>query len=74
MACCMPRDRRKGGGKEKKEKKRKEKKRRNLSPVTGRGRLLCYAEDPTLSRQSAHRWRQCYQPYALAAFYSTETY
>jgi hypothetical protein len=30
-------------------------------------------KDPTLSRQSAHRWRQGCQPYAVAALYSPET-
>jgi hypothetical protein len=30
-------------------------------------------EDPTLSRQSAHRWRSGCQPYASAALYSPET-
>jgi hypothetical protein len=28
----------------------------------------------TISRQSAHRWRQCCQPYAPAALYSPEKY
>jgi hypothetical protein len=31
------------------------------------------AKDPTLSRQSAHRWRWSYQPYAPAELYSPET-
>jgi hypothetical protein len=31
------------------------------------------AKDPTLSRQSAHRWRWGCQPYAPAALYSPET-
>jgi hypothetical protein len=30
-------------------------------------------KDPTLSRQSVHRWRQGCQPYAPAALYSPET-
>jgi hypothetical protein len=30
-------------------------------------------KDPTLSRQSAHRWRQGCQPHAPAALYSPET-
>jgi hypothetical protein len=30
-------------------------------------------KEPTLSRQSAHRWRYGCQPYALAALHSPET-
>jgi hypothetical protein len=30
-------------------------------------------EDPTLSRQSTHRWRQGCQPYAPVALYFPET-
>jgi hypothetical protein len=30
-------------------------------------------KDPTLFRQLAHRWRQDFQPYALAALYTPET-
>jgi hypothetical protein len=30
-------------------------------------------KDPTLSRQSVHRWRQGCQPYAPTALYSPET-
>jgi hypothetical protein len=31
-----------------------------------------HADDPTLPRQSAHRWRWGREPYTLAALYSTE--
>jgi hypothetical protein len=34
---------------------------------------LSDADDPTLSRHSAHRWRQGCYPYAPAALYSSET-
>jgi hypothetical protein len=33
----------------------------------------CNVEDPTLSKQSAHRWRQGCEPYAPAALCSPET-
>jgi hypothetical protein len=33
----------------------------------------CRVEEPTLSRQSAHRWWQGWQLYAPAALYSPET-
>jgi hypothetical protein len=40
--------------------------------VTGRGGLLWDVKDPTLSRQSAHRWRYGCQHYSQAALSSPE--